>query len=125
VEKFIPAEYQRTCPHCQRTFTANHLSRRYCSKECKIYANNQKAQTKRFATNNVNSILSQNRQILRGYKNTEIVSRLELQQKGFNFAYSTHVALYEDMNYICCYDTAYKFIDSDKTKVKIIFLKFK
>jgi ribosomal protein S27AE len=125
MEKFIPAEYQRTCPHCQRAFTANHLSRHYCSKECKIYANNKKAQTKRLATNGVNYILAQNREILRGYKNGEIVSFLELQQKGFNFAYHTYETMYEGVKYLCCYETAYQFTNTDKNKVKIIFFKIK
>ena len=123
MEKFIPSEYHRSCPQCQRQFTANHLSRRYCSKECKIYSNNQKAQTKRLVTNGVNYILAQNRQILREYKNGELVSRLELQQKGFNFAYYTNETMYDNVKYLCCYEAAYQFTNSDKNKVKIIFFK--
>lgn len=125
MEKFIPPIYQLTCPNCQQPFTANHLNRRYCSKECKVWANNHKARAERLPMQEVNNILSKNRQILRGYRNGAIVSNLELLEKGFNFAYQTYETVYENVKYICCYEAAYQFTDSKKDKVKIIFFKFK
>lgn len=125
MERFIPDTYQITCPMCQRVFISNHLNRRYCSKECKMMTNNKKARTIRKATQSLNNILIQNREILRGYKNGEIVKKLVLLGKGFNFAYHTHETLIESVKYICCYETAYQFTDSNKDKVKVLIFQYK
>ena len=74
---------------------------------------------------NINNILARNREILEGYKSGNIVSYLELMKKGFNFAYKTHETNFENVTYICCYETAYQFTNSEKNKVKILFFKYK
>ena len=125
MEKFIPDDYQNCCPMCQRVFTSNHLNRRYCSKECKILANNKTARIARNLTKDINTTLARNREILRGYKSNEIVIVRTLLQKGFNFAFETHVAKSNDFKsggaiITYCYDIGYQFLDDSKTKVKVI-----
>lgn len=123
---FIPADYAMLCPNCQEAFIAKHLNSRYCSKACKIWANNLKARQaikKQKNFHALNDVLAKNRQILRGYQRGQIVHQDALQQQGYDFRYMTYQTEIEGVPCFVCYDTGYQIADKAKKLAKIIHFK--
>ncbi len=86
--------YRKICEyiHCKKEFIASRLNQKYCSPECKMKANNLKANEKRDATKKINSILIRNREILKDFYNGNKVNVTlsELQDLGFEYDFHTH-----------------------------------
>jgi hypothetical protein len=121
---FIPADYAMVCPNCEEAFIAKHLNSRYCSKACKIWANNLKARQavkKQKNFQSLNDALAKNRLLLRGYRHSQIVHQEALQQQGYDFQFMTHQTVIDGVPCIVCYDVGYQIADKARKLLKIIY----
>lgn len=100
---------ERCCAACG-TVISGRIDKRYCSDQCRTFANNRLNSDTTNYIRNVNYALRKNRRIL-AQLNPEgkvKVSREKLLAKGFEFAYhtSTYVTK-EGAQYFYCYDQGY------------------
>lgn len=89
----IDLEYQKTCPECQRDFTASRVDQIFCSRNCLNKNKNRIARTKRKKVCPIDKVLHKNREILEELyaKNEDhTVSKEKLLTKDYNFRFHTH-----------------------------------
>jgi hypothetical protein len=112
---------KKTCAHCQTTFVGR-ADKRFCSIDCKNSFNNQLRKNTKDITQEIDTYLHRNREILKiltgkAYKIT--LDKLLLVRAGFRFEYMTGVYFNKEQKmYRLVYD--YAWMDFTDQKVLIV-----
>ena len=106
---------KKECLVCTKPIKGR-IDKKFCSDSCRNAFNNKNTSSRSSHIRNVNVILARNRKILEDFIVAQVlkVSRIKLEQKGFNFYYYTHVSIAEnEMNCFFCYEYGYSLIEKD------------
>jgi len=112
---------ERKCKVCEKPFTGR-TEKVFCSVHCKTQYHHELRRKTSKVVLNINKILARNRSILyeiMGDKTVQKkITRLELEQKKFNFKYITHFNINnEGKTYFFCYDYAWMDFSDDEVYI--------
>lgn len=101
-------EYKRNCPECYKEFMAHRADQMFCCSKCRYDFHNRLARNNRKKILPMDNILHKNREVLMSLckDSSAIVSRNQLLEAGFDFAFHTHSL--QDSNKVK-YDFVYEF----------------
>jgi len=112
-------EYKKICPYDGKTYTAKHLSRKYCSETCKRRMFRKNQQNKRVRKNEDREALELNDLRLDELfsKKQPVFIKSEIEAAGFNFA--CYYRRYKIENYIVYVVKDYLLLELPEGKYKI------
>ncbi|MCB9081772.1 MAG: hypothetical protein H6555_08685 [Lewinellaceae bacterium] len=101
----------RQCIQCGEGFRHGRADKKFCSAFCRTTFHNQRYRRNQLLRQRVNQLLRRNHQILQEInpEGRTRVRREVMIQRGFNFAYITHLATVgkDKPPLRCCYDQGY------------------
>lgn len=109
----------RTCLDCGQKLVGR-SDKKFCDDACRSNYNNHKQRKDSAAIRKINSILKQNRTILKSLNpdGKAKISKKTLQNEGFNFTYFTHQYITAKGGvYHFCYDYGYILLPYDQVLI--------
>ena len=108
----------RTCLDCNEELSGR-KDKKFCNDMCRVNYHNTLAQEKQKKFRKINTILLKNRNILSTLERVKkySISRLELQNSGFNFNYYTHVSRIGKKKITFVYDYGFEFLKPSIIKI--------
>lgn len=96
------------CPECKKSIPAGRSDKRFCSDSCRISFNNSRRRLGKEGSGYriIQQALRQNRDVLSAFhimSTEELVPRVELERRGFDFTYYTHMVVSpngNNLNYV-------------------------